>query len=165
MNLKIALLLFVLMGMVACDSFKQAEVGTQGTANVVKPQNRLEEYQSLKTMIEQLSGIEGELTETNSGLSFTNDKEISKILGSQNVESALEILVKNMDNSQKTKTLFNGEPAPLGLLCYHAVNVFVNPQNTTANWAGNIQTLSSQSLKDAKQAWAGVYKNKTYTVR
>lgn len=91
---------------------------------------------------------------------YSEKLRLEEILAAQRQEEAVTILVGCLDDTSPSRSVIDGQPVALGIICYQALTQLVYYEPTAAdgdvaaNWPGNMSLRASpQEMRAAKGAW------------
>jgi hypothetical protein len=108
--------------------------------------------------------------ETGAG-DFSGKLAFDSIIRQYDQKTIIDTLIKYMDDTAASKSVYQGKPVMTGVLCYEALSILIyyepldNNGDIALSWEGFVKPGSTTSeLKAAKVAWEKVRKEKTYKV-
>ena len=99
---------------------------------------------------------------------FTDKAAIEKLVGKGSDQQIRE-LVDCLDDETPSRATLNGQPVPVGVMCYQALSqtIYYEPTakdgDLAADWPGHLEpTATPQELAAAKRAWIDVVNRNAY---
>ncbi|HEX7041204.1 MAG TPA: hypothetical protein VF202_13890 [Trueperaceae bacterium] len=155
---------------------EEAQAGAAETASAATPISGAtatpEPADSLGKLIEKLGQLPGsfERTGRSGAYAFTGDRNVIHAIVLFE-DAAVPRLVDCLDNTEPAAATLNGEPVPVGVMCYEALRFTASYEATDEQgdldptWPGYIgPDATAEDLRAAKGAWEEVVRRKAYVI-
>lgn len=119
----------------------------------------------------RLAGVEGSFVVQSAFAqhNYSAPAAIGAILAGRDTQSAIASLVNCLDDTSPSASRLNGQPVPVGVMCYEALTQLAYHEpadadgDVAASWDGWIAPdATPEQLRRAKAAWQTVLAQKTY---
>jgi hypothetical protein len=124
-------------------------------------------------LIESIANFSGEYTLIKESGAFDYSLKIAldSLTRQFDQNTILDTLVNYMDDTASSKSVYEGKPVMVGVLCFEALSllIYYEPVDETGDiardWKGFIKPGATPAeLKTAKEAWKKVLQSKTFKV-
>jgi hypothetical protein len=129
----------------------------------------------LDNLIDNLTNLSGEFSRyTSQSFGYYGDRSLFRRLQDY-VEydkhfghEIVKVLVENMDNDKQSNVMLDGNPVPVGVMCYEALSSIVDYKAAKDDPSSSVgvvlPTATHEDLAAAKQYWKYLVKYKSYNI-
>jgi hypothetical protein len=124
-------------------------------------------------LVVSLGNVHGEyaLNKESGACDYSRKMAFDSIIRQFDQNTILDTLVNYMDDTTSSKSVFEGKPVMVGVLCYEALSLLIYYEpvdekgDIAVSWQGFIKPgVTPDELKAAKEAWKQVLQSRTFKV-